>query len=469
MPTNLLYDISVEETLSSHGKCIRAPESVFRMVAGMLYKLATEKPDSALINDLKGFLIVDHTVQAQFLSFAMQCLTDALCGEDEEMPQNLRTKPTDICVLQQEQEGDYVDVFDFGACLSTFFDTLNSQQAQNQLATQAPALANSIMEDFNASYTGTSASVDPDLVISGASAGVNRSALCTALKTIVKGYADDSAKLKQEESENYNRASLLTALGAGAIALVGAIAAIPTLGASAALSASLVAYLGAGNLVLAGAVLGVTATGLSIYAQNVKDTSLAVFQDQAAINAVTCAWYLALKDQADISQTEYAAALTIPPTPPNAQALYDAIKPLIEQTLSYAVFLRAWKQEIVTRAIVPTIVDSCECEATVRLYATNGVDGVHLIYEGVTNGFDTYLLKARYTGHYATFGAMSENNVPFYVVDYEVPAGTPAWTSGVIGFAGGNYTIENLPNDIDSTTISIAMQDNVQLRIWVSP
>lgn len=415
MPTDLIYDITVENDALECGKYIRAPEHVFRDVAGILLKIATEKPDISSIKDLRGPLFVDHETQANFFSFALQMFGDILCGiSEDDVPVYHRQKPDNPCVWQELQEGVWVDVFDTSLCL---VQALSNAQEDNKRvldAEKAVSVAGEIMEDFTSKYTGTSASYDAGLVITGPDEDRNRAALCTTLRSIVEKYAKEGANAKQQQIDGNNRASMLIGAGIAVVTLVAAIAAIPSLGASAVWATAAISAMGGlGSVALGSAVSGVTAAGLSLWAETIRSTELVVLTDEAAINAVSCAWYNALEGQEDISQAEYAQELTIPALAPRAPALYAAIKPLIEQELSYVQFLRAWGSEIAINQGLGEW-DACACELDVDLTEVTG----NLTYVGKESGFDVYELTAVYTGHYAVANATSVSG--FYVRDIEV-------------------------------------------------
>lgn len=458
MPIDLINDIVVERDFQGYGKCIRAPESVFRLVAGILLKLATEKPDASGMSELNGALDVNHITQASFFSFALQCLGDALCGDDD-MPQNLRTKPDDSCVLQQEQGGDFVDVFDFGACLELWLNLSSERDAAVGHINNAPMLANAVWSDFDSKYTGTSASYDPDLVISGDTADAHRAALCRALTKIVKDYASDSAKAKTALVDNLNRAALATAIGVGLVSLLAAIAALPTAGASVVALASF--FGGAGYLALGGAVGGLTGTGLAVWAQVVKDTELVVFESTTAVNRLACLWYEQLETEADISMPEYQADIDVSGETGHTPALYNAIKHLMKEPLSYAVFLKTWKSEIAFGGAIDDLDPDCGCyESAERVPVNeNRVTDTGMVSDGIIEhlGGTRWRITAVNQGSYwlASLSDVSGRSFVLENIDYvnwpsypvcqhwiEQP-GNVYWNDGC-GFSEANYTGQTL-------------------------
>lgn len=390
MPIDLIYDISVERDNQEYGKCIRAPESVFRMVAGILLKLSTEKPDASGMDDLHGDLLVNHSVQASFFSFALQCLGDALCEGDEDMPQNLRTKPTDFCVLQQEQAGEYVDVFDFGACLEFWINKV--QETTQEIDTirdlkdiykQAPKDAEELLEKFEDLYEGTSESYDDKLVNDDLG---KRAAICSALREVLNGYIIEAQRLKQQELDGNGIGVLAIGAAAAIVGLMGAALVFPpSAAAAAALYGSMV---GAGTLAMGGALLGASGAALAIFTEVVKQTSMPILQDNAAKEAILCVWYDALKDDLDISHADFKQALTV--SGGNAPALYSVVDSLRQIDLAYPAFLEKWASHI-TIGQAGAIYDECGCDdpgyqmvnmpGYTSIIDRLGVDG---------NGYDVY-------------------------------------------------------------------------------
>lgn len=363
MPIDLMYDISVETDETGHGKCIHAPESVFRQIAGILIKLATEKPDTGMARELNGLLEVDHITQAHFFAFALQCLGDALCSEDDPMPQNLRTKPDDSCVLQQEQGGEYVDVFDFGACLALWVDTIQQQTQEietirdlKEIIKKAPEDAEKLLEKFEDLYEGTSESYDPSLVNDTLG---KKAALCNALREVINGYVIEAQRLKQQEIDGNNTGVVAIGVAAAILGLMGAALLFPP---SAAAATTLYgAYITAGTAGMASGLLGVSGAALAGWTEIVKATSLPILQDNAAKEDILCVWYEALKNDNDISHSDFRASLDMSGQSANAQALFAVIDSLRQVDLAYPAFLENWASKIAI-GDAGAIYDECGCE-----------------------------------------------------------------------------------------------------------
>lgn len=412
MPIDLIYDISVDETLSEYGKCIHAPESVFRVVAGLLLKISTEKPDESMIDDLGGKgLVVDFKTQRELYAFALQCFSAAICDHegDGEMPVYHRPKPGNSCVLQEDQGGEWVDIFDFRACLNAY----DRDKRMIDDIGQAPGKADLIYDDFKDRYTGTSESYDPDLTISGGSASVNRAALCRALKAIVQQQADTSAQSKQEFVDELGRYGLGFAVGSAIFGVLALIAAAPSAGTSIAAYASYVG--GAGGLALMGTAGGIAGTAAGVWAQRVKDTEQSVFVDAGAIDDVACKWYKALKPLSDVSQEAFAAAVDMTGESPNAQALYNAISPILGQPLTYVTFLKLWKREISFGQAIE-LDDDCGCDQPLCFDFMEGRQGWlgDNYVEGLGFGIDTYRGRPDRLTCAADLGTLTFNRVEMY-------------------------------------------------------
>lgn len=360
MPTDLIYDISVEEERSEWGKCIHAPERMFEVVAGLLFKLATEKPDASQEVWLKRGLVIDYDMQAALFAFATQLLTAELCIDGGDM--RLRQKPSNPCILQQEQGGDWVDVFDYSLCMASLgeaIDEISDQLGDDRVKDGiigAPQQLEDLYRDFLDRYEGTSASYDPALTNMG---GASDSAICAAIKEMVDQACRDSLNLKTAEADSIDRTALAVGVG---IAIVGVLALFVTGGAAAAAApAFFSSFFTAGSLAISSAVLGLTAASLAVWAQAVKDTSAATFNNGAAKNEIVCEWFAQLSGEEDISQEEYAAELDMSSASADAQSLYAALKPLMQdQAVYYAAFLKAWKRESQFNAA--GIDSSCICE-----------------------------------------------------------------------------------------------------------
>ena len=459
MPIDLIYDIVVERDDQECGKIIRAPEPVFQLVAGILLKMSTEKPDAAGIANLEGLLDVDHVTQASLFSFALQLFGATICAfEDSDM--KLRQKPSDPCILQQLQDDEWVDVFDYAACLMpSLQESIETQETIDKIKSGA-VLANSIWQEFEDRYTGTSESFDPDLILTGDDEGRNRAALCKTIGTLVRQYVDACRKVKVETAEGINRGVLAIGIGVGIIALIGAIL---TAGASIPASLAFLApYLTVGTLGLAGSVGGLTAAFLSAWVQQVKDTEIAVFDDQSAISDVICIWYTNLKDEEDISQEKFSETLSMDSESANAQALYQAINGLLIQPLAYAAFLKTWKQEINLRKNGPLEGELyCECDAPDLILAQIAGYENAILYEGKEGDYDVYLLTSNFNGFSRAIAVAASPGGynTFYVMEIDFVSGsfTPSVVYTLVEPDVGYhyYTDEPVPNDVQTNAFVI--------------
>lgn len=341
--------------------CVEATEEEFNAVGSyLLSSIASRWPDQTKADDILEIEGLNHFLRNAAHRIAIQLLTRLNgCGALEG-DMRLRQKAGNPCIWQQEQiPGMWVDIYDMSLCMNglvaEFQQLFNAKGTADNLA----SLANSVMTEFNSKYTGTSESVDSDLIMSGASEAANRAALCRTLLEIVGQYASDSAKAKNTMADDLNRASLAISIGVGVLTLLAAIAALPTGFTSV---AALVAFLGGpGYLALGGAIAGATGLGLQAWAQVIKDTEIMVFQDTLAINAVACKWYDTIRTDTDISKEDYQTAIDTSELTGNAPALYNAIKHLIGTDLSYAVFLKIWKREISFGSVID-LDDDCMCD-----------------------------------------------------------------------------------------------------------
>jgi hypothetical protein len=360
MPIDLIYDVSVEETLSEWGKCIHAPERMFEIVAGLLFKLATEKPDPSQEIWLKRELVIDFDLQAALFAFATQLLTAELCIEGGDM--KLRQKPDNPCVLQQDQGGEWVDVFDYDACMGLLKETvqgIKDTQTDGGIVGSVPTVQ-SIFDDYKARYVDTSASFNPILTnVDGATQG----SICEALGQIVSQAVETSAAYKEEESESLSKAALAVGVG---VAILGVLAVLVSGGIAApGVVAFFSAYYSAGTIALASASLGLTAAGLSVWAQAVKDAAEELFGNPALQQEIVCAWYTGLRGQEDISLSDYTASISgidLGDVSADGVELWNVLSPLLSQELYYMTFLKAWERSVQfgTAGIDP----DCGCEDT---------------------------------------------------------------------------------------------------------
>lgn len=460
MPIDLIYDNAVERSDQGYGKCIRAPEFVFSLVAGLLLKLANEKPDRAHIQDLAGLLDVDFETQAHLVSFALQCFGDALCEAIGDTSMKLRTKPDDVCVLQQEQAPDtWVDVFDFGACLVEHLEglviaeTLSPIEQRERINNVVPQLKE-LYADYLSRYTGTSGSFDPMLTEGGASQARRNAAMCRAIGRILDETRKQAINAKQADIDGYTTAGTIVGVGAALFGIAAALFAFPI--AAPALAAYIPAFLTAGSVAYGSAALGLTGAGLALYADRIKNTELAALQDENAWRDVKCQWYNALYDLDDIPfETFRDANLSSGLTNPNSPAIVDLLNGSVKGAqVTYATFLNIWKRELEMNTSTDTI--DCEC-AAMDLVLTGGfgaIDGIHLIYNGIVDGEQEYEIRTRYTGHGATFEAHSIEAVPFHVTYVEILEGN--WTDTNLVFAGAFWKpVTSLPPEAEGITIGV--------------
>lgn len=366
MPSDLIWDISVEKPSDACYKKIYASEEMFRFVAGTLLKIATEKPDKRLSSELMRDLESNYDFQASLFSFALQLFSDRICPEGGGM--RLRQKSDFPCIWQQEQEPDvWVDIFDMSLCMSVITDSI--QEIGGMIASQNMGdylpFALDLMTEYEDKYTGTSASFSPELILNGDDPVLARAALCETIKQQIVDMAQVSLKYKEDEAEAVDRASLLLGVGVAVVGILAALASIGTFGASLAAFTLWAGGLGFGVVGAAAAgTAGLTVAGLQLWAQTTKDTAEAVFEDELSIDELACLWFNQLKENADISQTIYATEIDLSEAEQeNTVALYAALKPLIEQELTYAAFLKLWQRNI--QIGLAGISSTCECDPDV--------------------------------------------------------------------------------------------------------
>src|ERR1051326_6554451 len=245
----ILWDNAYAET-SSDGLCIKASDDDFQMVATHLLSSVGAADPEENLNDTRDVTRpihdFDEPLRNACLSIAMQmfALLDRCSQGEDDMPIYHRQKPDNPCVLQELQEGVWVDIFDYNLCLSPSLERMTFEDQLIREAENAPINAERIMDDFTSKYTGTSASYNPNLVLTGEHEDVNRAALCRTIKGIIQRLADSSAKAKNEQVENSNRLSLIIAVGIGIVAVATAATFLPSGGTSAALGSAAIAALG---------------------------------------------------------------------------------------------------------------------------------------------------------------------------------------------------------------------------------
>lgn len=274
----------------------------------------------------------------------------------------LRQKPSNPCIMQQEQfEGVWTDVFDYALCLGDTLTEFAEEQSTLDTVKNIVPIGQAFWKDFQDRYTGTSASYDPALTIEAGNEVTNRAALCAALKGQIDNYVQQSIKAKEHFTEDLSRAGVAIAATMSILAILALIASWGT--AAPLLPAFFTAAFAAGNVAIMQGALGLSTAALAVWVQKVKDVDGAVLDDLGAREDILCVWYANLKDETDISDTKYAETLDMSGQSANAQALYQVIKPIIDQPLSYAAFLNAWKVQI-SYGGAGILLDLCTCEDT---------------------------------------------------------------------------------------------------------
>lgn len=442
MPIDLIYDGSFEEEPSEWGKCIHAPEKMFQVVAGLLFKIATEKPDSSQEKWLRRDLQIDYEMQAALFAFATQCLTGDLCIEGGDM--RLRQKPDNDCILQQDQGGEWVDVFDYSLCMQTVVDGIQSIRDDTTIEgiNQTPEQLRDFVQDYRdrVGESGTSSDYDPDLTNTD---GAGQGAICEALKTVIDNAIDASKTYKQEASDEVTRASLAigvgVAIGAIAIALISG----GVLGPAAA--AFFAAYAGTGTAaaVATPLVLGLTIAGLQAWAQAIKDTDAEILSNTEARDAIVCAWYTNLRYNTTVSFSDYSAAIDLTGATSETVALWGAIQPLVQQEAYYVSFLRAWKRSASFASV--GIDPECLCE-DVPDCALSAINGSVEYMGKVGPNKDKWRLIAD-GDYYPLVNAIDTLGIGYYVHDIHQIAGTFNFYNSQI-YAGGGYFYSSATGDI---------------------
>lgn len=369
-------------------RCISGTDEEFEVVANyLLSSVAIRWPDDTKlegmnnIEDFNSFLRnAAHRIAVQMLSAIEYC--NEILGDD----MKLRQKPGNPCVLQQEQfEGVWTDVFDYALCMGdTITDALSDfsteQEQVNQVKGALP-IATDFWNDFMDRYTGTSASYDPALTITPGNQNTNRAALCAALKEQLDNYVNQSIKAKEAFTEDLSRAGVAIALTMSILAILAIIVSWGT--AAPLLPAFFTAAFSVGNAAIMQAGLGISTALLAVWVQKVKDVDGAILADETAKEDILCVWYEALKNEADVSMEDYQTELDMSGSSSNAQSLYQTIKPLIDQELSYAAFLKGWKRQI-SFGEAGILLDLCTCENyPIEIENFAGYTGTVINFKGV--------------------------------------------------------------------------------------
>lgn len=462
----IIWDNTYEET-DTAGLCIKASDDDFQMVASYLFSsvgAAYPDPNISDTRDIKRDIYdFDEPLRNACLSVAMQMFSMLnRCNEgDEDMPVYHRQKPDNPCVLQELQDGVWVDVFDYAACLGPALAALETNEQATKTAGELYSGLKSLWDNFEEKYTGTSGSVNPKLVIDGETAGANRAAICKAVSQTVRGYVSQSINAKNQESDNLSRVALALGFGLAIAVFAGLIISFPV---AAALTPAIVASLfSAGNLAIASASIGLSAVSIQVWAQRIKDTELGVFQDEAAIADIVCILYGNLKDQTDISKEKFQEELDVSGESANAQALYNAIRPLFENDVAYAAFLELWLKEINIGGS-GLIEPACECQKpTVLLQRNDPWQLAILIYEGKDGDDDVYYGRG-YVNAYRlglTIGVINEGGAILTSIEHLAgPAEDHVeWFDIETGFVQyGHYAIDEIPTDRPLAYIGITKE-----------
>jgi hypothetical protein len=395
---------------------IVATEEEIRAVGNYLYSMiAVRWPDENNVEDTgRPINNLDEGLRNSIHRIARQLqIATIICLEVDDM--RLRQKPDNSCVLQQFQDGVWVDVFDYSLCMGESVQATQNTTNRQQLR-DAPILANSLMEQFNDLYTGTSASFDPKLTMDHVEGVNRRAALCEALYEMAKSFNEASRKLKEDESEGISRAAVVLGAGVAILALLGTLATFGVFGV--AIGVFAIDFMALGSTAIAGGVLGVTTSGLALWSESIRATAKEVFEDTAALKEWTCLWFANFDGMDDISFEAFSTAVDYEfATNENTGYLEVTFSYLRSQQLAYAAFLRTWKKNI--ELSENGVVMQCEpCAAPdVVLEASPGWPPSMVQYEGINgDSQDTYLITTGYTGNYATGSIRSVGDVPFWIV-----------------------------------------------------
>lgn len=450
---------------------IVATEEEIRTVGNYLYSMiAVRWPDENNVEDTgRPINNLNETLRNSIARIARQLqIATITCLEIDDM--RLRQKPGNDCILQQFQEGVWVDVFDYSLCMAPLIESVQGSDVKSEI-NDAAELARQVMEDFNDLYTGTSASYNPKLTMDHADGPRRREALCEALYEVSKGYRDASKKLKENEAEGLNRASLALGIGVAVIGLLATLASFGLFGV--AIGVYSLTLMGLGSTAIAGGVVGVTTVGLSAWAEYVRSAAKELFDDEAALREYACIWSENLEFLDDINASAFGMELDLgTPLNENVSSLDVVFYPLRNEPLAYAAFLKVWSRsiEFSENGIDP----QCPCnEAIIKIIPSPGWPASMVIYEGGYGDYESYIITTSATPHYATGSIKAEDGSSlFYIIDAQPINGN--WeASGQLLVAGHGYY--NLKDDFDlypmaTPTSQVGLYFGVgQFRLVVSP
>ncbi len=381
--TGIIWDNATVLSPVEEGLCIKATKTEFEAVASyLLSSLAKKWPDTNYIDDTdKPILDFNEFLRNAASRIAVQMMAMlVICGDADDM--KLRTSPDDECVLQQEQLGEWVDVFDFGACFDDHLATFQQSSDDMKRIQSAPTDMGTVWKDYSDHYDGTTESIDPTLTTAGDEGETNKTALCPAFQDLVKQLASDSLKVKLSEAEAGTKEASNIAIGMAVTGLIAAILAIPFTG-----GLSLAAYAGMGVTGAAWLSLGIaagslTAAGIGLWATRAKDAANEVMTDTDAISELACIWWKQVRNESGgITQAVFAADIDLTDaTDDHTADLYNVLQPLIQQPITHAVFLKLWKKEI--QYLNAGIENDCGCPEDPPTILLGGSDD-HSIIEFV--------------------------------------------------------------------------------------
>lgn len=451
---------------------IVATEEEIRAVGNYLYAMVAMRwPDENNVDDTdRPINNFDLNLRNAIHRIARQLqIATIICLETDDM--KLRQKPDNDCILQQFQDGVWVDVFDYSLCMVGAVEATQNTTNREQLRS-APVLANELMEYYNANYTGTSASFDPKLTMDHPDGANRRLALCEALYEVAKSYNEASRKYKEDEAEGINRAALVLGAGIAVLAFLGTLATFGVFGV--AIGVFAIDFMALGSTAIAGGILGLTTTGLAVWAETIKGTAKEVYEDSEALKEWTCFWYTSFDGMDDISISAFSAPVDVEgATHENTGYLENTFLPLRGQPLAYAAFLRTWKKNIeLSENGIEMHCEPCETPDVV-LEASPGWPVSMVEYNGTNiDGLDTYIITTAATPHYATGSIRSVGGVGFWIVEVSQINGN--WQeNGQLLPSGMGYKTFDMINDAPvwlGPTTGIGLYFGVgQFMLTVSP
>lgn len=450
---------------------IVATEEEFRTVGNYLYSMiAVRWPDENNVEDTgRPINNLNETLRNSIARIARQLqIATITCLEIDDM--KLRQKPDNDCILQQFQEGVWIDVFDYSLCMLPLVENVQVSNAKSEMQSVSE-IANQIMEEFNDRYTGTSASYNPKLTMDHPEGENRRQALCEALFETAKGYNEATKKLKENEADSINRASVVLGVG---VAIVGILATIASFGVfGVAIGVLVLDFMALGSAAIAGGVVGLTTAGLAAWAEVVRGTAKEVYEDELALREYVCLWHESFDGVDDINAAAFAASVDVSGAiHENTSYFETAFVFLRTQPLAYAAFLKTWTRsiELSENGVVP----DCPCaEPEILIVASSGWPQSMVQYEGAYFEHESYIITTGSTGHYATGSIKAaDGSAPFYIID-AIPLDA-GWENGQLLVAGHGYY--KLNNDdftvypMATPTSQVGLYFGVgQFRLIVSP